>query len=94
MTFQPDHDDDSLEDDDVVPLEGDYDEILIFKEECYGPDDESSDSIDTTTIADNADDETTTTIKPVPTTSQSQTTVSKDSKLLTDVASQPILTTV
>ena len=49
VTFQPDHDDGSLEDDDIVPLEGDYDEILIFKEECYDPEDE--DSTDTTTIA-------------------------------------------
>lgn len=87
VTFEPDHDDESLEDDDIVPLEGDYDEILIFKEECYGPDEETSDSIDTTTVADINDDKTTT-AKPV------TTTVKIESKLLTDVASQPILTTV
>jgi hypothetical protein len=88
VTFQPDHDDGSLEDDDIVPLEGDYDETLIFKEECYGPED--YDSPDTTTIADSKLSETSTT-NPVPVTTQSPAT---DKKLLTDVAAQPILTTV
>ncbi|XP_070497274.1 uncharacterized protein [Chironomus tepperi] len=92
VTFEPDHSDESLEDDDVVPLEGDYDEVLIFKEECYGPVDESSDAVDTTTTADQS-----TTIvdtSTVPVTTQSPTTASKDVKLLNDVAAQPILTTV
>ncbi|KAL7049450.1 hypothetical protein ACKWTF_003707 [Chironomus riparius] len=68
VTFQPDHDDDSLEDDDVVPLE------------------------DTTTIS--PQDIEALTDKPVSTTSQSPITVSKEKKLLSDVAEEPILTTV
>ncbi|KAL7049451.1 hypothetical protein ACKWTF_003707 [Chironomus riparius] len=72
VTFQPDHDDDSLEDDDVVPLE------------AY--------STDTTTIS--PQDIEALTDKPVSTTSQSPITVSKEKKLLSDVAEEPILTTV
>ncbi|CAH1714183.1 unnamed protein product [Chironomus riparius] len=68
VTFQPDHDDDSLEDDDVVPLE------------------------DTTTIS--PQDIEALTDKSLPANSQSPITVSKEKKLLSDVAEEPILITV
>ena len=94
VTFQPDHDDDSLEDDDIVPLEGDYDETFIFKEICYDTEDESNSaySTDTTTIS--PEDTEDLTDKPVSTTTQSPITVSKEKKLLSDVAEETILTTV
>ena len=104
VTFES-NPDTSLENDDVVPLEGDYDETVIFKIEYDEVEDETTTlaaSDETTTLAD-SDDMTTlsdTTIaddstdNPVPTTAQSTKTVSKDKKLLNDVKEQPILTTV
>lgn len=84
VTFQPDHDD-SLEDEDKVPLKGDYDEVVIFENNSPESDEEITvpDSIDTTTIAAEA--------KSVPKTSNSS---NKEKKLLADAAEQPILTTV